>query len=140
MNAAITGVGIDLCRIGRIRRLIEVHGDRFLRKVLHPDEIAAMRDMAFPRRRVEFVAGRWAAKEAAVKAIGKRVPFPDMKITSTPAPALTVYDTIPVSSHVSISHDGDYATAICIVTASAARPPLDNHSADRRQNEITSKT
>jgi phosphopantetheine--protein transferase-like protein len=73
------------------------------------------------------VAGRFAAKEAAVKALGKyltaRPPFGAMQITPGAAgqPNLSFAGSIKdlpqsVSSMVSISHERDYATAIVILS------------------------
>ncbi|MGE0314857.1 MAG: holo-ACP synthase [Lautropia sp.] len=75
----IYGIGTDVVLLGRIRALCERHGDRFVRRVLGPDE---MRE--FERRRargpadgaigneraVRYVAKRFAGKEAFSKALG----------------------------------------------------------------------
>jgi holo-[acyl-carrier protein] synthase len=63
----IIGIGLDATDINRIADTIERFGDRFLRRVFTDDEIAyAM------RRRVPAIhfAGRFAAKEAGMKALG----------------------------------------------------------------------
>jgi holo-[acyl-carrier protein] synthase len=65
--ANIIGLGLDATDIDRIAKTIEEYGDRFLRRVFTDGEIAyAM------RRRVPAIhfAGRFAAKEAAMKALG----------------------------------------------------------------------
>jgi holo-[acyl-carrier protein] synthase len=59
--------GIDLVESGRIARMIERHGQRFLDRVLTPAEQARARRF---RNSTPFVAGRWAAKEAILKMIG----------------------------------------------------------------------
>lgn len=61
----ILGLGIDVTEISRVRRLWEKFGLRFAEKILHPDELAALR---VPE--TQFLASRFAAKEAAVKALG----------------------------------------------------------------------
>lgn len=63
----IVGLGMDVCEVARVRRSIERHGERFLRKVLAPDELAHCAGR--PDVAVCF-AGRFAAKEAAIKALG----------------------------------------------------------------------
>jgi holo-[acyl-carrier protein] synthase len=80
----IAGVGIDLLDIDRVKKLLEQsHGERFVERVLTPEE----RELAARRGRgrlAEFVAGRFAAKEAVVKAlgcgIGREVGFQDICI------------------------------------------------------------
>ena len=64
---SIVGHGIDLVDCGRIAKLLERHGQQFLDRVLTPAEqerAARLRDPT------QFVAGRWAAKEAILKMIG----------------------------------------------------------------------
>jgi holo-[acyl-carrier protein] synthase len=63
----IIGLGIDLTEIDRIASTIERYGDRFLRRVFTDEEIAYC-----TRRRTAAVhfAGRFAAKEAGMKALG----------------------------------------------------------------------
>ena len=60
----ILKTGIDLIEIGRIRKALERHGDRFLERIFTPAEVAECRG------RVETVAACFAAKEAVVKALG----------------------------------------------------------------------
>src|SRR5690349_25031203 len=63
----IIGLGIDATDIDRIADTIDRYGDRFLRRVFTDGEIAYC-----ARRRVPAIhfAGRFAAKEAAMKALG----------------------------------------------------------------------
>ena len=61
----ILGLGIDVTELSRIQRLWERFGIRFAEKILHPDELAALRTP-----QTQFLASRFAAKEAAVKALG----------------------------------------------------------------------
>lgn len=63
----IVGIGVDLEEIERIVSVIEAHGDRFLRRVYTPAELAYVADKA---NRFERYAARFAAKEAAMKALG----------------------------------------------------------------------
>jgi phosphopantetheine--protein transferase-like protein len=58
----ILGIGLDIVRIDRIRRiLVGAHCDRFVKRVLHPRERDVMLRMDSASRRAEFVAGRWRA-------------------------------------------------------------------------------
>lgn len=63
----IIGLGIDATDIPRIAAAIERFGDRFLRRVFTPGEIAYSQRRRHPA--IHF-AGRFAAKEAAMKALG----------------------------------------------------------------------
>ncbi len=61
------GLGIDLIEIERIRRVRERHGLRFLEKVFTNEELDYCLAKADP---APSLAARWAAKEAAAKALG----------------------------------------------------------------------
>jgi len=63
----IIGLGVDATDIHRIVATIERYGDRFLHRIFTPGEVAYC-----TRRRVPAIhfAGRFAAKEAAMKALG----------------------------------------------------------------------
>ena len=65
--STIIGLGLDATEIDRIAATIERYGDRFLRRVFTDGEIAYC-----TRRRVPAIhfAGRFAAKEAGMKALG----------------------------------------------------------------------
>lgn len=63
----ILGTGIDLAEVHRIRESIERFGDRFLHRVFTEREIAYSMSMA---NKYERFAARFAAKEAAMKALG----------------------------------------------------------------------
>ena len=64
----IVGHGVDLVETGRIARMMQEHGERFLLRVYTDSErrYAA----ANPSRQVEHLAGRFAAKEAVLKVLG----------------------------------------------------------------------
>jgi holo-[acyl-carrier protein] synthase len=63
----IVGTGIDITEVPRIAAAIERFGERFLDRVYTPKEIAYCRSK---KNAVERFAARFAAKEAAMKAIG----------------------------------------------------------------------
>jgi holo-[acyl-carrier protein] synthase len=63
----IVGSGIDIAEVPRIAQSIQRFGDRFLRRVFTQGEIRYCESKA---NRVERYAARFAAKEAAMKAIG----------------------------------------------------------------------
>jgi holo-[acyl-carrier protein] synthase len=63
----IVGIGMDATEISRIEKTIERYGERFLRRILTDHEYAYCTRRRFP---APHVAGRFAAKEAGMKAIG----------------------------------------------------------------------
>jgi holo-[acyl-carrier protein] synthase len=62
----IVGVGVDLVEIARIEGALARWGDRFLDRILGPEEVLQARAVRHPAR---FLAKRFAAKEAAAKAL-----------------------------------------------------------------------
>jgi holo-[acyl-carrier protein] synthase len=64
---AIIGLGFDATDLPRIREVFDRYGDRFLRRVFTEGEIAYCTRQRDP---VPSLAGRFAAKEAAMKALG----------------------------------------------------------------------
>ncbi|HEV8384398.1 MAG TPA: holo-ACP synthase [Candidatus Acidoferrales bacterium] len=63
----IVGLGVDIAEINRIEAAIARHGRHFIERIFTPDEIAYCEGY---RARFERYAGRFAAKEAAMKALG----------------------------------------------------------------------
>ena len=63
----IVGTGIDIAEVPRIEASIARFGDRFLHRIFTADEIRYCESKA---NRIERYAARFAAKEAAMKAIG----------------------------------------------------------------------
>jgi len=63
----IFGIGVDVVRLDRVERAHQRFGDHFVRRLLLPEELAAFHGNKRPAR---FLAMRFAAKEAVVKAMG----------------------------------------------------------------------
>jgi holo-[acyl-carrier protein] synthase len=63
----IVGLGADIAEVERIQGAIERQGERFLRRIYTPAEIAYCERF---RNKFERYAGRFAVKEAAMKALG----------------------------------------------------------------------
>lgn len=66
----IVGIGIDLTPVARIWQSYERYQERFLRHVLTEPEQAEFRKRLGTGSAKTYLAGRWAAKEAAMKALG----------------------------------------------------------------------
>lgn len=122
----IVGLGIDLCDVSRVRRSVERHGERFLRKVLAPAELSYC--LARPDVPLCF-AGRFAAKEAAVKALGapEGLRWHDMEVEpARGAPPRLVLRRLAAEhasrmgvarTHLTITHDAGVAAAVVILEA-----------------------
>jgi holo-[acyl-carrier protein] synthase len=82
----ISGLGIDIAEVERIREAIERHGRRFIDRIYTPAEIAYVERKA---NRYERYAARFAAKEAGMKAIGtgwkRGVRWQDFEVTNLPS-------------------------------------------------------
>ena len=63
----IAGIGVDLATISRIEKVYARFGDRFARRILNEEEWTSYKHHEHP---VRFLTKRFAAKEAAVKALG----------------------------------------------------------------------
>jgi holo-[acyl-carrier protein] synthase len=63
----IVGLGIDVCPVSRIAEILERHGALFADRVFTPGELEHAGNGVV---RNERLAARWAAKEAAIKALG----------------------------------------------------------------------
>lgn len=117
----IRGIGTDIIEVSRIKADIQKHGQKFLDKVYTKEEQAYC--LAFRESGRNF-AGRFAAKEAVVKALGTGLVglnWLDIEILNDPQgkPYLVLSDILksnfgnPVI-HLSISHCHEYATATAI--------------------------
>lgn len=110
-------VGTDIISIDRIRQAV-IRQPQFARKVLSDSEYAQYEQFT-QTRQMEFLAGRFCAKEAYVKAlhtgIGK-IQFADISIVANNMGA-PVIEKAPITDgvHVSISHCREYATATVVI-------------------------
>jgi holo-[acyl-carrier protein] synthase len=77
----ILGLGMDISEVARVKASLDRFGENFLRRILHPAEIAYCRTYRDP---TQYVAVRFAAKEAISKAfgtgIGAQLGWHDMEI------------------------------------------------------------
>ena len=82
----ILGTGVDLAEVDRIRAAIGRYGRRFIDRIYTPAEIAYVEKKA---NRFERYAGRFAAKEAGMKAIGtgwkQGVRWQDFEVANLPS-------------------------------------------------------
>lgn len=113
--------GVDIIEIPRIKRVLDRYGQRFLNRVFTPAEIA------YCRGRAPNLAGRFAAKEAAMKALGtgvRGVSWKDIEVirADSGAPSLRLHgraekraERLQMSEmSLSISHSREYAVAFVV--------------------------
>jgi len=122
----IVGTGIDIAEVPRIEATIARFGDRFLRRIFTEDEIRYCESKA---NRIERYAARFAAKEAAMKAIGTGwnhgVAWRDVEVCRQPGgrPTITFHGKAAgfaaklgaVHIALSLSHTQEYAIAQVIL-------------------------
>jgi holo-[acyl-carrier protein] synthase len=122
----LIGHGIDLCSVERIRRMIADHGDHFLGRTYTEAEVA------YARRRKkgfeETLAGRFAAKEAVMKALGTGwrggVEFRNIEVLNEPGgrPYVVLHGGAAEKAaalgithwHISITHSEGVAVASAV--------------------------
>lgn len=108
-------LGVDIVAVGRIRALGEQYGDRFLKRVYASSELAR----AERPDRWQYLAGRWAAKEAVIKLLPQEnLPsLREIEIVPGPegAPVPIIRGTPWFSCILSISHERDYAVAVALI-------------------------
>jgi holo-[acyl-carrier protein] synthase len=122
----IVGLGVDISEVDRIREAMERHGQRFLERVFTATEIAYC---SRHRNRAERFAGRFAAKEATMKALGtgwsNGVRWVDIEVTRLPSgqPTVTLHGVARQigeqlgmrRASLSITHSGNTAFAQVIL-------------------------
>jgi len=119
----IIGMGVDIVKLERIESLYEKHGKHFLEKILSAEEISLLPEK-FP---VPYIGGRFAVKEALVKAIGARdFEFNEISVLKKDNGAPFISDLTKLEQllnmshnsllvHISISHETDYCIANVII-------------------------
>ena len=122
----IVGTGVDLCEVARIKEAIARHGRRFVERVYTEREIAYAERKA---NRYERFAARFAAKEAAMKALGTGwrggLGWRDLEVTNQPSgrPTLTFHRKAAEIAaklgvrniSLSITHTAEQAMAMVIL-------------------------
>lgn len=112
----IKGIGIDIIELVRIQSLLGRQG-KLMDRVLTPNERETFEGLS-DHRQVEFLAGRFAAKEAFSKAagtgIGKELSFLDIEIETDQSGKPFIVKP-EVHAHLTISHSREYAVAQVII-------------------------
>lgn len=125
-------VGIDLVEVSRIAESLEHFGERFLRRIFTEGEIAYA--TAAPALTHQRLAARFAAKEAAIKALGlSEVGWRQIEVASLPSGAceLRLHGQARAAADaagaadlaLSLSHEGDFATAVVVTHVEPSQSP-----------------
>ncbi len=117
--------GVDIIEIARIAQAVERWGERFLRHVYTPSEVA------FCRGRTPELAARFAAKEAVSKALGTGimgVGWTEIEVLPDPLgkPRVQLHGQAAARARalglfefaISLSHSQEYAVAFVVATSS----------------------
>lgn len=124
----VRGIGIDVCKVDRIAESLQRFGVRMERRLFTPDELAYCRGFKDP---LPHLAARFAAKEAASKALGTGIAggigwtqievvqpggrVPTLRLSGA---ALERFRAMGATrSYLTISHDGGLGVA-CVVLES----------------------
>ena len=167
-KSLIFGCGCDVVRMSRIKNTYVKFGKRFLLRAYHPTEIVEFESLAATTsttepttKQIQFLASRWAVKEAVTKALVQhRISFSDMSVTKrassqrsssnnnnnnnnnnsnnnnnkifeslvpfrpdaqqpvlslSTGPAALLQQLGIVHTHITLSHDEEYAYAACVI-------------------------
>jgi holo-[acyl-carrier protein] synthase len=112
----ITGIGIDIIELSRIEEIV-ARKKKLVDRILTLGEKEIFEQLS-ERRKIEYLAGRFAAKEAYSKAngtgIGKELSFLDIEIMSDPYGKPYIIKP-EKRAHLSISHSREYVVAQVIM-------------------------
>lgn len=129
----VHSIGVDLVHIARIEESLRDFGDRFARRFFTPGEIAYAESA--PLHRLERYAARFAAKEAAIKALSLSeagLDWRDVEVVRADDGACTL-ELRGAALHaararrvgrvlVCLSHDGEYAVAVVAALSDTDEP------------------
>ena len=134
VTMSVVGIGTDIVECLRIAQMIERHGELFISRVFTPLEIQYCNSR---RQATQHFSGRWAAKEAVLKALGtgwrKGISWRDIEVLNDPLgrPDVTLRggareagDKLGMQKMlISISHCRSHATAYAIALGSNGAGP-----------------
>ena len=127
----VIGIGTDITECLRIARMIQRHGDLFITRVYTPEEIRYCQNR---KQATQHFAGRWAAKESVLKALGtgwrRGISWLDIEVRNEPGGkpvvavrggAREVIEQLGIHQvFISISHCRSYATATAVAIGNGA--------------------
>ncbi len=129
----IVGIGTDVCSVQRIERSLERFGERFVKRILTPEERGRFERA---KDKAGHLAKRFAAKEAFAKAIGTGIHAPftwhSISVTRNPKGKPGIKPSADMQrhlkrlgvtgSHISLTDDGGVAVAFVVLEGPSPRP------------------
>ena len=101
-------IGIDIVQIDRIK--LE---EKYVAQILHPDEYQFFEALTLVEAKKQFLAGRWAAKEAIFKVIDLNIAPKSISIGYKDNKPIVLTDNLN-HIEISISHEKDYAVSVAL--------------------------
>lgn len=126
-NIKYLSTGIDIVNIERIEKIFKRFNVKFINKILHEKEIIIFNSIKLHKRKIAYLAKRFAAKEAIAKAVKlgignkKSFAFKDIAILNDKNGAPYLYDHKNYENlsnyniSISISDDTPFAVAFALV-------------------------
>lgn len=122
MKERVQGIGIDIIETERIQKAISRHGNRFLNRVF------TIQEQLYCKKHINHFAGRFAAKEAVLKALGtglsESIGWKEIEIRNDLQGKPEVYLSPKLQNLfpgcrflISISHSDNYAAATALMIA-----------------------
>ena len=106
-------IGTDLVDISRFQKIPISSKSSFYKKIFLPSEIKYCSKFKNP---YEHFAGKFAAKEAIIKATQKKIQLNQIEIKNEKKGLeIIIKNKIESNTHISISHETDYAVAMCVI-------------------------
>ncbi len=107
----IKGIGTDI--VSKERMAATEVADRFL----NDDEKEILNKLKGDET-IDFITGRWAAKESIVKASNREITFSRISIlkSESGSPLVKIDGKVDEKIKVSISHEVEYTVAFCVIT------------------------
>ncbi|MGM9886963.1 MULTISPECIES: holo-ACP synthase [unclassified Lactococcus] len=116
----IYGNGVDNVELARIQEAMK-RSERFSQQVLTENELIKFSKFQSEKRKVEYLAGRWAAKEAFAKAygtgFGSQLKMHDLEVQNDELgkPFFSMHPFDKGQAHLSISHSNLEAVAFVVL-------------------------
>ena len=126
----LIGIGTDIIQISRIQSSVSRSGEKFVQRILHPNELAIFQAYTQPKMQIAYLAKRFAAKEALSKALGtgmaQGVSFTEIEVYNNTLgqPQLKLHGSTANKAqqlgvkqrYLSLSDEKDYAIAYVVLT------------------------
>ncbi|QGS52128.1 holo-ACP synthase [Spiroplasma tabanidicola] len=102
-------IGTDIVQVNRV----DLTNENLIKRILHDDEFVYLEQIQDIEAKKQFVAGRWAAKEAIFKATNKNIAPNKISIGYLNNKPVILNEELK-SIVISISHEKEYAIAVAL--------------------------